>query len=143
VKHPVPAALRLLRASSRLTTALPVDVPPTAPPRPPFGLKRFDPDAPCIAIWLDGTDVDLRDPAAVARQLPDPATLPALSLVFVLGTSAPRHGLLGRWFGVGATRVPTATRSTALLARGYVGIGAFVDGFSRACLVYATSSERP
>jgi len=88
-----------------------------------------------------GRDGDLRDPAVIARQLPDPATLPALSLVFVLGTSAPRQGLLGRWFGVGATLVPTATRCSALLARGYVGIGAFVDGLSSADLVYATSSE--
>ena len=154
MKHPTPSALRLLTAASRrrttprsseLTTPpsgdVPSDVPSGKPPRPPFGLKRFDPDAPSVAILLDESDGDLRDPAVIARQLPDPATLPALSLVFVLGTSAPRQGLLGRWFGVGATLVPTATRCSALLARGYVGIGAFVDGLSSADLVYATSSE--
>ena len=129
MKHPAPSALRLL-------PALADDA-----PRPPLGLQCFDPEAPAIAILLHGSAAELRDPAAVARQLPDPATLPPLSLVFVLGTSARRHGLLGRWFGVGASLVPTAARCTALLARGYFRIGAFVDGFSRGSLVYATSSE--
>jgi hypothetical protein len=129
VKHPAPSALRLVPAL--------VD----GAPHPPLGLQWFDPDAPSIAILLLGSAAELRDPAAIARQLPDPATLPPLSLVFVLGTSAKRHGLLGRWFGVGATLVPTAVRCTALLARGYFRIGAFVDGFSRGSLVYATSSE--
>ena len=150
MKHPTPSALRLLMAASRrlttpgsseLTRAPSADVSSGKTSRPPFGLTRFDPNAPSVAILLDESDGDLRDPAVVARQLPDPATLPALSLVFVLGTSAPRQGLLGRWFGVGATLVPTATRCSALLARGYVGIGAFVDGLSSADLVYATSSD--
>jgi hypothetical protein len=110
-------------------------------PRPPLGLQCFDSAASAIAILLQGSAAELRDPAAVARQLPDPATLPPLSLVFVLGTSAARHGPLGRWLGVGATLVPTAVRCTALLARGYFRIGAFVDAFSRGSLVYATSSE--
>jgi hypothetical protein len=128
MRHPTPSGLRLVCASS-------LDRPPPAP----FGLPSWSADAPAIAVLLDATDADLTEAPAVARQVPDAATLPPGTHVFVLGAAVrPRAGLL-RWFGGGTVAVGRPPRCAALLARGYTAVGAFVDDKSGADLVYAVS----
>jgi hypothetical protein len=85
-------------------------------------------------VELDASACDLDDPAAVARELPDPASLAAGMRVYVLGHATRGAGFLARLRGkVQVTRV---VRCTALLARGYEGIGAGVDDASRADLAW-------
>jgi hypothetical protein len=110
-------------------------------PRPPFGLATWTPEADSAAILLDATNADLEDPAAVARQLPDATSLPVSSQVFVLGAAARTVGWPRRWFRPKWVVVRRAPRCAALLARGYVGIGAIVDRDSGADLVYASTPE--
>jgi hypothetical protein len=90
---------------------------------------------------LDATNDDLSDAAAVARQLPDPGSLPGHATVFVLGAAQRAVGWPRRWFGLPRVPVDRATRCAALLARGYVGIGALVDAASRADLVYGSTPD--
>jgi hypothetical protein len=110
-------------------------------PKPPFGLSGWSADADALAVVLDATDDDMEDAAAVARQLPDPGALRPRTPVFVFGSAARRTGWPRRWFGPSHVPVDRATRCAALLARGYVGIGALVDRETRADIVYAMSPD--
>ncbi len=115
---PPPArALRLIAPTSRATV-----------PKPPLGLAGWSDTADAIAILLDTAgDADPRGIAGVAAQLPEASTLPPGTPVFVLGTAAAVRSFW-RPFARGAA-IPRASRCTALLARGYVDIGAEeVDG---------------
>jgi hypothetical protein len=116
VKAPRPTALRLV------TTA-----PTGARARPLFGLSAWTPDAPATAVVLDAAGLNGDDAGAVARQLPDAATLPEGTLVVVSGVALRGVGVLGRLFGAGTTLVSRATRCGALVARGYVDVGAGID----------------
>ena len=124
---PRPPALRLVRRASVSRW-----------PAPPMGLAAWDAGAQAVAILLDATSIDVDDPAQVAGQIPGAAELPPATPVFVLGVASGRRIVL-RWL---ERRVPVtrAARCTALLARGYVDIGAGVDsqmdlawGFSSPC----------
>ena len=74
---------------------------------------------------------DAKDVAAIASALPDPTTLEPGTRVSVLGTPKEAPSLATRLFaalGRGkAPGVPCAWRCTALVARGYVKVGA-ADG---------------
>ncbi len=74
------------------------------------------------------------DAAVVAAQLPDAADLPPGTLVVVMGTGD-GEGLAARWLGARA-RIARAVRGSALLASGYVRIGAGVDDATRLDLVW-------
>ncbi len=77
-----------------------------------------------VPVPLDATHADVTSPAEVAAQIPEPSTLPPGAAV-VLGPLATRkRGALGRLLGDGKTKVPLSARCTALLARGYVELGA-------------------
>lgn len=110
-------------------------------PRPPFGLRAWSggPGA-CVAVLLD---VPLEWPGSgfgdvglVAAQLPDPASLEPAQLVVVLPRSASNGPWLTRLIHRPAW-IAGAIRSSALLARGYVGISAGFDPRSRQDLVWA------
>jgi hypothetical protein len=106
-------------------------------------LTGWSAEADAVAVLLDATDDDMQDAAAVARQLPDPASLPASTPVLVLGAAIRRAAWPRRWFVSSHVPVDRATRCAALLARGYVGIGALVDRSTRADIVYATAPDEP
>jgi hypothetical protein len=97
------------------------------PPQPLFGLPGWTADAAAAAVLLDATTLDGGDAPAVALQLPAAATLPAAMLVVVSGAALRGVGLLGRLFGGATTPVSRAARCGALVARGYVDVGAGVD----------------
>jgi hypothetical protein len=122
---PRPASLRL---ETRARTG---KVPP-----PPFGLPAWSDEAPAIAVVLDASACDLESAAEVAAQLPDPSTLEPGTRVFVMGAASRGAGLLRRLMG--SVTVPRVSRCTALLARGYVGIGAGVDEVSRTDVVWGS-----
>lgn len=112
---------------------------------PPLG-ATFTSDAPTWVVALgpgEATDLD-----AVARALPDPDSLPAGTLLFVLPNVIERPSLASRLlaaFGRDRT-VSRELRSTALVARGYVRIAAGMDPESESDLVWgyaATTSQGP
>jgi len=74
---------------------------------------------------------DAKDVAAIARALPDPATLEPGTRISVLGSPKEAPSLTTRLFAAlgraKAPGVPCAWRCTALVARGYVKVGA-ADG---------------
>ena len=124
---PRPTALRLVGSASD-----------SRRPAPPMGLAAWDASAPALAVVLDAASIDVDDPMQVAAQIPQAAELPPATPVFVLGLASGKPAVL-RWLG---RRVPVtrAARCTALLARGYVDVGAGVDDASQADLVWGLSS---
>ena len=107
-------------------------------PRPPFGLSQWTADAAAVAIVLDASACDLQSEAEVAAMLPPPSSVGPGTYVFVMGAASRGAGLLRRWLGTVA--VSRAVRCTALLARGYVGVGAGVDPVSGVDLAWGTTS---
>jgi hypothetical protein len=74
------------------------------------------------------------DVASVARALPDPTTLDPGTKVIVLGALKEAPSLASRLlsaFGRAKTDVPRVLRCTALVARGYVRVGAAEDANGR------------
>jgi hypothetical protein len=114
-------------------------------PRPPFGLRAWGKEVGAgIAVLLDlpreWPTSGFGDVGLVAAQLPDPASLERGQLVVVL----PRAASIGPWLARLTARRPWAAgaiRASALLARGYVGIGAGLDPRSRQDLVWALGGE--
>jgi len=113
-------------------------------------LRGKHPPAPFGLPWSEGAGggvgvlLDLPEPwpssgfgevGVVAAQLPDPATLVPGQLVFVLPRGAPKSAWLGRLPGI-RTWAAGAVRGSALLARGYQGIGAGVDPRTKMDLVW-------
>jgi hypothetical protein len=92
-------------------------------PAPPLGLSRWSADATAVAVLLDATGIDVNDAAQIMAQLPPGVDLPPSTPVFVLGSAARGSGLL-RWIGMRTVPVARASRCTALVARGYVDVGA-------------------
>jgi hypothetical protein len=92
-------------------------------PAPPFGLRVWTKDAAAIAVWIDATVADARDPEEVALQLPDPALVAPGAPVVVLGVAARRPRDWRRFLGARQVTLPRRTRCEALLVRGYVDIG--------------------
>jgi hypothetical protein len=111
-------------------------------PAPPFGLRSWSAEgqgeAIAVLVHADGLDVD--DPAQVAAQIPHATELPGGTLLFVLGAAVRTRDLL-RWLGMRTVPLPRPVRCTALVARGYVDVGAGADpigaelawGFSSPC----------
>ena len=75
-------------------------------------------------VRLDATDTDVEEPGAVAGQIPRARDVAPGTRVVVLATATRRGGVLRRLLGAGKVPVPRSTGCTALLARGYVAIGA-------------------
>jgi hypothetical protein len=83
-------------------------------------------DGDAVAVAL--APADAASTASVARALPDPTSLPEGTLVVVLGAVADPSLASRLLSAVGRGRVvPRAHRCSALLARGYVRIGADLD----------------
>jgi hypothetical protein len=81
-----------------------------------------------VTVTLDATDRDLGDVTAVAPQIPEACTLAPGSRVVVVARAVRRRGLLRHLLGDARVVVPRSIRCTALLVRGYVGIGADAEG---------------
>jgi hypothetical protein len=81
-----------------------------------------------VTVRLDATEADVEEPGSVAGQIPHASTLPPGTRIVVLATATRRRGMLRRLLGPRRVPVPRSTRCTALLARGYVAIGADDDG---------------
>ena len=105
---------------------------------PPLGAK-FAADAEAYAVALGPADAN--DVARIARALPDPAELPAGTLLVVLAAVIDPPSLASRFLAAIGRRpvVSRALRSTALVARGYVGVAAGVDRETRSDLVWGYS----
>lgn len=116
VAIPRPAALRLV-ARRHFARA----------PKPPFGLDDWSPDADAIAVLLDVETTAIDDPAAVAAQIPHARERPPGSAIFVLAAAPDGRSLIRRWLGPRPQTVSRAARCAALLARGYVELGAGAD----------------
>jgi len=101
----------------------------------PFG-ATFSADATAYAVALAPSEAT--DMASVAQALPAPEELTEGTLVFVLPALPKARSLARRLFAAfGRGRVLTReVRSTALVARGYVGVSAGVDPASRTDLVW-------
>jgi hypothetical protein len=76
-------------------------------------------------VLLDVPNDASDDVSAIAEQIPDPDTLRAGTLVVILGDVARDQSWVGRLFH--GTRVLRSIRSSALLSRGYVRLGAGTD----------------
>lgn len=108
-------------------------------PVPPLGLSRWSADATAVAVLLDATGIDVNDPAQIVVQLPSGMDLPPATPVFVLGSAARGRGVL-RWIGMRTVPVARAARCTALVARGYVDVGAGIDDASGADLAWGLTA---
>ncbi len=107
----------------------------------PFGLVWSESPGGGVGVVLDLSAAPwptsgFGDASLLASQLPDPESLTSGQLVVVLPHGAPKSAWLGRLPG---TRVwaAGAVRASALLARGYVGVGAGIDPKTRMDLVWA------
>jgi hypothetical protein len=109
-----------------------------APP-PPLGLRTWSIDADAVAVLLDASSLDADDPLQIAGQIPRAADLAPATPVFVLGRAVRSNGML-RWIGRQTIAVPRAARCTALVARGYVGVGASIDDASHTDIAWGLSS---
>ena len=81
-----------------------------------------------VTVRLDATAADVEEAGAVAGQIPHASTVSPGTRVVVLATASRQGGVLRRLFGPRRVPVPRSTGCTALLARGYVAIGADDDG---------------
>lgn len=103
------------------------------PPVLPYGVTQVDAAGEAVLVRVDPGH---RDVHAVAESLPDSASLPPGTAIIVLAESAPSRGFLGALGAFGARKLDRATRAGALLARGYVDLGAEVDAASQLDVVY-------
>ncbi len=81
-----------------------------------------------VTVHLDATAADVEEAGAVAGQIPHASTVSPGTRVVVLATATRQGGVLRRLFGPRRVPVPRSTGCAALLARGYVAIGADDDG---------------
>lgn len=101
--------------------------PGPVPRTSPFGLELTT-DAQDLAIQLSASELD-----AIAAQLPAPETLPRGALVVLMPTAA-ASGL--RALFTANRPASRAARAGALLARGFVTLGACVDPHTKMDLVW-------
>jgi hypothetical protein len=125
---PRPAAFRLWTRA-----------PAASRPRAPFGLPSFTDAATAIAVFVDATGIDEEDAGAFAEQIPAAVQLEPGTPVFILDAAVRGRGAL-RWLGARKVQLPRTSRCTALVARGYVGVGAAADPSGRGDLVWGFSS---
>jgi hypothetical protein len=93
-------------------------------PKPPLGLAGWTPTAEAIAVLVDAGD-DATSIAGIAAQLPESTSLSSGTPVFVLGKAAVASSFWSLF--ARDIAIPRTARCTALLARGYVDIGADAD----------------
>lgn len=113
---------------SPLPRALKYVGPPRSGQAAPFGLVYAD-DGDALAVSLTTSS----DVESIARELPPPSELSSGTLVVLLPNVAPK-GL--RALFAPARPASRALRSGALLARGYVDLGACVDTHTKQDLVW-------
>jgi hypothetical protein len=130
-----PSSIRLVRSRGAQGTL----------PPPPLGLAAFSEaaSAPAVAIEL----APLREARTereramqIAAELPSQSSLPAGTLVVVLGDASPSGGFVKRLLKRDREPVSRAARATALLARGFTEIGAAHDEASGHDLVWGFTS---
>lgn len=118
-----------------------VSVSPAPPPkRVPFGLAVWTADAPAVALLLDLSSGKSL-PTACA-QVPEGDAYGEGTLMVILGESRAAPSILGRYFTARRAPIPRSVRATALLARGFVRIGAAFDPASGADLVWGYGPTR-
>jgi hypothetical protein len=105
----------------------------TPPPLLPYGVTRVDALGEAVLVRVDPKHKDLH---AVAESLPDAASLAPGTAIVVLAESAPSSGFFGALGAFGGRKLDRATRAGALLARGYVDLGAEVDAASQLDVVF-------
>ncbi|MDP9149447.1 MAG: hypothetical protein M3O36_05845 [Myxococcota bacterium] len=128
---PRPTALRLV---TRATDA--------ATPKPLFGLPAWSAEAEAIAVLLDGDAATGLDVSAIAAQIPHARESPPGTTVVVLGPAAKDRRPLRRWLGPREKVASRAARCTALLARGYVDLGAGADPTSGVDMAWGSAPPR-
>lgn len=126
--RPRPTAMRLVTRARGVRT-----------PAPLFGLRGWSDDAAALGILVDAGGGGTEDPAVIAAQIPSATDLPASTPVFIFGDAARRAGLV-RWLWPSAVTVPRATRCAALVARGYVAVGAGIDDTTGTDVAWGLSS---
>jgi len=99
----------------------------------PYGVARVDAAGEAVLVRLDTKH---KDPHAVAESLPDAASLSPGTVIVVLAESAPSGGFFGALGAFGGRKHDRAVRAGALLARGYVDLGAEVDAASQLDVVF-------
>ena len=89
-----------------------------------------------ITVTLTASEV--HDVADVIRLLPDPSTLESGTRIEVLGTKDDPRSISTRFIAaIGRGKVvPRALRCTALVARGYVSVGAHVEPATKRDVAY-------
>ena len=126
---PHPRGLRLLTSLTRAPV-----------PNPPFGLRSWDPQASDVALLLDATGSDLNTVEALLPQVPMASTLPSGALLVIFGAAARGGPIWRRLLWGRAAPVARALRCTAMLARGYVDIGAGPDERGSASLAWGRAA---
>ena len=116
-----------MRPPSPLPTTLRYVGSTPAPRTPPFGLV-FAEGASDLVVALSSSELDV-----IANELPSPETLTAGALVVLLPTAS-TGGL--RALFLASKPASRASRAGALLARGYVALGACVDPHTKIDLVW-------
>src|SRR5260370_31217400 len=110
------------------------------PPDPPLGVRTWSREAAALAVLLDASAGDLANVAVVAAQIPSADTLPLTTPVVVLGEAARSDGGWNRlFFGLRRRKIARGPRCGALLARGYVDIGAALDPATGSDVVWGWS----
>jgi hypothetical protein len=134
VKAPGPSQLRLV-SNARAASAA---------PKPPLGLRVWSPQASGAAIVLDPgkerpENGELDDVVATLAQIPEASTLPPGTPVVVFGEAADHRPLWRKLLAARPTRVSRAARCGALIAQGYVDVGAGIDEETGADLAWGKS----
>jgi hypothetical protein len=104
-----------------------------------------DADARGRATTVRLTEADAASLTATITALPDPTTLPAGTLVIVPGEVAGGRSLARSVLAVfGRLKVvPRTRRCTALVARGYLDVGAAEDAMAHADLAWGSVPAQP
>lgn len=98
-----------------------------APPAAPAPIAEWRDDGDAIGVEVAVSSTGMEAVADVARQLPDPSSIAAGTVVFVLAEPASR-GTLARLLGrIRRDAIPSSIRGSALAVRGYVDIGGNED----------------
>jgi hypothetical protein len=92
-----------------------------------LGLTGWSPDAEAIVVLLEGSRAALSDASLLTPQIPGARTLAPSTPVIVLGSAARNGGVWRRLLAPRRLKIARAPRCGALLALGYVDIGAAID----------------
>jgi hypothetical protein len=126
MKAPRPSAMRIVTRTRAAKL-----------PKPPLGLRSWSGEGEAIAVLLDAGTGDPRSLDEVVAQVPHASTLAPGTVVVVLGTAVSERPF---WqvFARGVD-VPRAVRCSALVARGYIEVGAARDDGTGADIAWGKS----